>query len=178
MTVESERSSRALHLILMRHAKSDWADESISDHDRPLNKRGRRDAPLIALWLAQEDLIPDLVLVSSSERTRETIALMMEVWKAEPKRDEPKIVFSEELYHGTPGDILAVIATHGGNAKKLMVLAHNPGMASLVSHFAGDFTDMPTAAIAVFETTCDAWTKLHPGSPAKMIEFMRPKELI
>lgn len=165
-------SGSARQLILMRHAKSDWADESLSDHDRPLNARGRRDAPRMAQWLADQELLPERMLISSSHRTRETAALMMEAWGF-----EPDTVFSEELYHASPGDILAAAQIDGVDSNRLMILAHNPGMTSLVSHFARDFMEMPTAAIAVFETDCQSWKELQPGTSTKLREFMRPKGL-
>jgi len=184
MTEELERSTDARYLILMRHAKSDWGDESLPDHDRPLNRRGRRDAPQMARWLSDSDLIPDTILISSSVRTRETVALMMDTWTMEPsgtmepsETSESKMSFSEDLYHASPEEIIGVIQCDGGESRCLLVVAHNPGMTSLVSHFADRFTEMPTAAIAVFQTECEAWSNLRPGTVMRMIEQMVPKGL-
>jgi phosphohistidine phosphatase len=172
MSTAADTSNASRQLILMRHAKSDWADESLSDHDRPLNKRGRRDAPRVGHWLAEEDFLPDRILVSSSERTKETIALMIDAWQV-----DPETIFDDALYHASLGEILGAIQSNGGDSRRLMVLAHNPGMTSLVSHFAGDFMEMPTAAIGIFETACDSWTALHPGTSTRLLDFMRPKQL-
>ena len=68
----------------MRHAKSDWSDDSLADHERRLNPRGRHDAPRMADWLAEVDLVPDMILSSTSVRTRETVELMLHQWSAEP----------------------------------------------------------------------------------------------
>ena len=173
MTEQTDQSNSRRELILMRHAKSDWGDESLADHDRPLNQRGRRDAPRMARWLAEEDLVPELVLVSSSQRTRETISLMIDVW-----RDSPTIVYREQLYHSSPGDILATVGGDAGAHRRVMVLAHNPGMSSLVSHFAGEFTDMPTAAVAIFELTSPSWVAVNPGTSARLIDLLRPKDWV
>jgi phosphohistidine phosphatase len=172
MTGKSERSDGALHLILMRHAKSDWSDGSLSDHDRPLNHRGKRDAPNMARWLADQNLIPDLILVSSSQRTRETVALMTEIWNT-----EPDTLFREDLYHSSPEEIIGAVQCNGNDRQRVMVIAHNPGMTSLVSHFADDFIEMPTAAIAIFESTCDSWSDLKPATSMRLVEHKRPKEL-
>jgi len=157
-------------LILMRHAKSDWGDEDLSDHDRPLNKRGRRDAPRMAQWLAENDLVPELILSSTSVRTRQTVSLLLEIWNAEPTQ-----LYLEELYHAGPAEITAAVAGDGGDALRLMVVAHNPGMASLVSTWAGTYSDMPTAAVAVFQLD-RPWREL-PAADVELVDFMRPKAL-
>jgi phosphohistidine phosphatase len=91
-------------LILIRHAKSDWDDPALSDHDRPLNARGQRSAPRIGAWLAEQGVTPDAVLCSTALRTRETwdgIATQL------PEAPEP--VFSHGLYHAAPIDMLNAI---------------------------------------------------------------------
>jgi len=172
MTEEHEQPEDARHLILMRHAKSDWGDESLSDHDRPLNRRGQRDAPNMARWLADSDLIPDMILCSSAVRTRETVDTMMDVWTT-----EPTISFSEDLYHASPQHIIGAIRSDGGTSRRLLVVAHNPGMTSLVSHFAQRLTEMSTAAVAAFQTDGEPWDDLRPETAMRMIEQMRPKGL-
>jgi len=165
-------------LILMRHAKSDWSDESLSDHDRPLNGRGRRDAPRMAHWLADVDLIPDVILSSSSLRTRETVGLMTEAWST-----EPEIFFNESLYLAAPGSILGCAQSDASDARRLMIVAHNPGMAHLVSSLSGQIVEMPTAAIAVFQFASIDWKDLQPpssmshGTSVKLVHYMRPKAL-
>ena len=173
MTRDRERSDNGLRLILMRHAKSDWSNGSQSDHERPLNRRGKRDAPNMAGWLAECNLIPDLILVSSSQRTRETVGLMKEIWQTDPKID-----YQEGLYHSSPEEIIAAVQSNPGEHQTVMVVAHNPGMTSLVSHFAGDFVEMPTAAIAIFQPTCESWSDLRPDTSMQLVEHKRPKELI
>lgn len=159
-------------LILMRHAKSDWGDESLSDHDRPLNKRGRRDAPRMARWLEASGLVPDVILSSSSERTRETANLMTAEWSS-----EPTILLSESLYLATPSEILHTVRSDACEARRLLVLAHNPGMAHLVSQLSGEAVDMPTAAIAVFRIPGTDWGDVRSGTPMSRIELMKPKAL-
>jgi phosphohistidine phosphatase len=167
---QSERNTR--QLILMRHAKSDWGDHSLSDHERPLNGRGRRDSPRMAQWLSEIDMVPDVVLSSSSVRTRETVALMVEQWSV-----EPVLSFSDNLYHSSAESILAVIRSDACDARRLMVVAHNPGMAHLVSSLSNRLIEMPTAAIAIFQLQLTDWTHLGPGTPIELIQHMRPKAL-
>ncbi|MEM8666883.1 MAG: histidine phosphatase family protein [Planctomycetota bacterium] len=159
-------------LIVMRHAKSDWGDSSLSDHDRPLNARGQRDAPRMADWLADSGWTPDVVLSSSSLRTRQTLQLMNDRWQT-----EPTALYSESLYLAAPDTILDCIHSDGIGAKHLMVLAHNPGIAYFASTLANESLDMPTAAVAVFQLHLDQWSDLRVSTPMQMVEFMRPKAL-
>ncbi len=159
-------------LVLMRHAKSDWGSESLSDHQRPLNPRGAKNSPRMADWLAEIDATPDLILSSSAARTRETVDLMTPQWAATPTTS-----FSDSLYLATPEAILSTVASDGLDARVLMVVAHNPGMAHLVSHFASRAIDMPTAAIAVFDVEISSWSELRSSSRAELIQFMQPKSL-
>ncbi len=159
-------------LVLMRHAKSDWEDPSLSDHDRPLNKRGRRAAPAMAEWLAEVDSVPDLVLSSTSLRTCETLDLMLPEWPSEPETR-----YLKSLYLAPAESILQAIRDDGNDAKTILVLAHNPGMAHLVSCLTDKYMDMPTAAAAVFRVDIDDWqTPLDPDN-VKLVQFMRPKAL-
>ena len=162
------------YLILMRHAKSDWGDASLSDHGRPLNARGKRDAPRMAKWLSELGIVPDRILSSTSERTRETVGLMTLEWNR-----QPSIEWEESLYLAAPDKILSNVGMRGGAAHRLMVVAHNPGMSYLASALAGESRDMPTAAIAIFRTTqmeCD-WAEVISESQFEVVQFMRPKGL-
>ena len=159
-------------LILMRHAKSDWSDSSLSDHDRPLNSRGQRDAPSMANWLAESDWIPDVVLSSSSQRTCDTFRLMAEQWD-----QEPTVSFSQDLYLAAPEAILDSIRGDGIDANQLMVLAHNPGISYLASLLAEQSIELPTAAVAVFRVDVEQWSDLRQSTPIQLVDFMRPKAL-
>ncbi len=165
-------SSSALQLLLMRHAKSDWSVSGQRDHDRSLNARGRGDAPRMAQWLADQDLLPDRVLSSTSTRTRETIALMNESWASTISVD-----FVDTLYLASAEAILGAIHTLAGNSKRLLILCHNPGISHLASVLADRFTEMPTAAIAHFECKLDNWSGLSDSSHVRHVQTIRPKAL-
>ncbi|QEG00002.1 phosphohistidine phosphatase [Stieleria maiorica] len=142
-------------LILMRHAKSDHDDPSLSDHDRPLAKRGRRATPKMADWLDEHGCVPDLILCSSSFRTRETAELLLDHWGK-----KPVVVSSPDLYLSSPHTMLDVIGTESGDAASVMVLGHNPGISALASMLADRSLEMVTAAVAVFDV--DDLGKLGP----------------
>lgn len=133
-------------LILMRHAKSDHDDPSVSDHDRPLASRGIRDTPRIADWIADQDCVPQLILSSSSVRTQQTAELLLDRWD-----ENPAVSYSESLYLSNPETILAAIRGDNRGLDCVMVLAHNPGMSMLASILSNRAVEMPTAAVAIFE---------------------------
>ena len=172
MTFDSAATDRPKTLILMRHAKSDWGDDAISDHDRSLNPRGRRDSPRMARWLKELDLVPDLILCSSAKRTRQTVQLMCEQWDP-----SPNVSYTEALYLASPDTILKTSKSDGCDADVFMVVAHNPGTAYLACHLADQSLEMPTAAAAIFEIEITDWNQLRPTSPMRMTQWMRPKAL-
>ncbi|KAA1262072.1 phosphohistidine phosphatase [Rubripirellula obstinata] len=129
----------------MRHAKSDWDDRSLSDHDRPLNRRGKGDAPRMARWLHSIDSVPDVILCSSATRTMQTADLMLPLWE-----NRPKLTVCESLYLSSPETIFNLIGEALQSTSRLLVIAHNPGISSITSHLADQSIQMPTAAVAVF----------------------------
>jgi len=131
-----------IELILARHAKSDWGDTSITDHARPLNARGRRDAPLMAERLARSGASVDLLLSSTAVRARTTAAHFGEELGVEITEDR-------DLYLAS-GDALFMRAAAPG-AASVMVVAHDPGLSELAWRLSdGGITHMPTCAVARF----------------------------
>lgn len=159
-------------LVLMRHAKSDWSDGSLGDHDRGLNARGQRDAPRMAQWLAQLEIVPDRILCSSAIRTRQTVSLMTPHWPS-----QPEVSYCQSLYLSAPETMLETINSDGLDAEVLMLVAHNPGTTHLVGLLAGSYIEMPTAAIAIFQVDLSAWEQLRSSTPAELLHYMRPKAL-
>ena len=109
-------------LTLMRHAKSDWNDPDQDDFDRPLNDRGRRDAPVMGQFLSNNNLTPDVILCSSAQRTRETMNLV-----AGALRTTPECCVSYDLYLASPKDMLAAIQQLDDEVTNALMIAHNPG---------------------------------------------------
>ncbi|GAA1917998.1 histidine phosphatase family protein [Streptomyces sodiiphilus] len=151
MSVEVPR-----RIVLLRHAKADWPQ--VSDHDRPLAERGRKDAPVAGRWLAGTGIRPDLTLCSTSARTRETWKLLVPEL---PQR--PRTVYEERLYDASLGELIAVINGVDDEIRDLMLVGHNPGMHALADALAGEADEeaaarmarkgFPTSAIAVLGFT-------------------------
>ena len=161
----------------MRHAKSDWANEGLSDHDRPLNARGERDAPEMAKWIAAHAGVPDVILASTAKRVRQTIIAMTSTWGV-----TPCCWPLESLYLATPQTILELIRCEAVDADgrrpgRLLVVGHNPGMEQLVSSLSLSEVTMPTAAVALF--ACERIVADDDSAPRviQTIAIGRPKEL-
>ena len=162
-------------LILTRHAKSDWGDPMLDDHDRPLNARGLHDAPRIGAWLQAKGIVPESVTVSSARRARETwhgIASSLDA--------SPETRTAAQLYHASPDVLLA--HARAGHGRAQMLIGHNPGMAEAAHRLAGQaadhprFADFPTLATLVLAFYGDDWRALDWGT-GRVLGFVTPHDL-
>jgi phosphohistidine phosphatase len=168
------------HLLLLRHAKAVLGDHGMADIDRPLAERGEKAAKLMGRWLADHDLAPDLVLCSPARRTRQT----WEIASLELAPVETR--FLDELYDfGDGAALLKAIRRHGGEAKRLLLVIHNPATQNLALSLAGSgekalISDMaekyPTAGLAVFTLAGEGWSKTAEGA-GRLDHFIRPRML-
>lgn len=171
-----------LTLTLLRHAKSDWADDSLEDFDRPLAQRGKKAAPKIGKALHQLGPKIDLVLCSPAKRTCETLDLVLkELSNCTPTN----VRFEHDLYHAPPQHILKHVIKQAGDAQHVLVIGHNPGLELLASSLAHEgrsddiaamTTKFPTAALAQFAFQSDTWADIvtHPG---RLTHFLTPRRL-
>ncbi len=159
-------------LLIMRHAKSSYKDTDLTDHERPLKKRGKNDAQLMGKLLKSKKIVPDLILCSTAERAKETAELL-----ADSMKYKDKIVFSDALYMAEPSDILAEISSHAKKQKTLMVIGHNPGSEALVQILTGKVESLPTASIAYVTAKIDDWHAVEKSDGLKLKNLWRPKDL-
>lgn len=158
-------------LILMRHAKSSWDHPGLEDHARPLNKRGRKSAKVLGTWLRANDLVPDEVLSSDSERTRETFALLGLDLAAD---------FTRALYHADAMAMQAVL--RGATGDRVLMIGHNPGISEFAINAIDEppqhtrFFDYPTGATLVADFPIDDWTAFR-WSTGHAAQFVVPREL-
>ena len=165
-------------LYLMRHAKSDWHSAAQSDFDRPLNKRGSKDAARMGQWLQQHNVTPSLILASPAQRTRQTVQA---VTKALDTKDKD-VTFNRDLYLANRATLLKVLHAIPESTDSVLLVAHNPGMDDLVEWLSPEplpLSDsgklMTTAALAIFEVS-GPWAKLKRGE-VTLQQLLRPKEL-
>jgi phosphohistidine phosphatase len=159
-------------LSILRHAKSSWKDSSLEDHDRPLNKRGARDAPRIGELIREQDLVPDTILSSTARRARDT-ALAVATAAGFP--DEVR--FTRSLYEASPDTCLEVLRDLPDTTGHAMIVAHNPTLEELVALLVGETHLMPTAALAVVELPIERWRDLDPLPRGSLRALWRPREL-
>ena len=158
-------------LVLMRHAKSDWNSNAQTDHDRPLNPRGRRDAPRMAQHLVANGIVPDRVILSDSVRTRETWDGM---WSLFPELTPE---FLNSLYHGGLREISDAVSRFGRGSDTLLVLGHNPGWSMAASWLCGQHVLLKTADIAVLEQSVWEWEDSFKAGVWSLTAHWNPKRI-
>ena len=162
-----------LTLILVRHAKSDHP-AGTDDHDRPLNERGRSDAPRMGAWLAERDHVPERTLCSTAKRAVETFEGLRQGGLETPAN------YDRRLYHAAPDAMIDLL--RGREERALMIVGHNPGMGILASHLAADapehqrFTAYPTCAVTVLRFDAEQWADIRPGT-GEVADFAVPRDL-
>ncbi len=159
-------------LLLMRHAKSDWKQPGLSDHDRPLNARGRAAAPAIARKLLECGPNVDVILASSAVRVQETVALLQEQWSS-----GAELLTSPALYLASPQQIMSEVQSLHDTWHSALVVGHNPGMAALVCHLAAQDLEFPTGALAIFQFDTNTWSKVFSKGGAELMDFCKPRDL-
>ncbi len=169
-----------LDLLLLRHAKSSWDHNNISDHDRPLSERGLAAAPRMADHIATNGLTPDLILCSTSARTRATLSVVLERLSS-----APPVVFEQALYLAEDGELLARINRVDDAVKRLMIIGHNPGFEDLARSLSGRgeraalaalHRKFPTCGLAVITFDVAHWSNIGERS-GTLTAFITPRSL-
>lgn len=153
----------------MRHAKSSWKDDSIQDHDRPLKKRGLKDAAEIGKILKRKDLVPDKIVSSNAVRAADTAAVV-----AEKSGYKKEVELTDRLYMAEGSAILDLIRGQPDSVKTLMVIGHNPGMEALVQVLSKKIESLATANVAYFQVDIKSWKDLSKDVKNKLRKFWQP----
>jgi len=159
-------------LLLLRHAKSSWKNPGLADINRPLNKRGKRDAPRMGMLLREQDLVPDIILSSPAIRTRKTAqAVSIE------SGYEYDIEIHDEFYPGNPYSFIETLTAMPDQIKKALIVAHNPGLEEFLDVLTGESARMPTSALAQISLPINSWSELINREEGKLVDLWRVKEL-
>jgi phosphohistidine phosphatase len=159
-------------LLILRHAKSSWLESGLADHDRPLNKRGQRDAPRMGRLLRQEDLVPDLIISSSAVRASKTAQQVIE-----ESGYEGELRLERELYASEPEAYLDILQLLPDEVGRVMVVGHNPGLEELLELLTGDWRRLPTAALAQVSLDLDVWQDLSEETRGKLVNLWLPRQI-
>jgi phosphohistidine phosphatase len=158
-------------LFLVRHAKSSWDDLSLPDSDRPLNDRGKRDAPRMGDRLAKRKVKIDLILSSPARRATKTARIFADKLDYTLK----DIVVDDRLYPGAANDLLEILHGLGNKWDRVMLVGHHPALSKLAHRFSSDITHMPTCAVAQFTFKAKKWRDVREATLSEA-KFDRPKK--
>lgn len=165
-----------LYLYIMRHAKSDWSGPQISDFERPINKRGTRNAMRIGEWMNENNHIPQKIISSPALRAKETIELVTEQIS---KFNLEDLTYEDELYLAGFTQLIEFINTYKDKVQSLMLVGHNPGIENLVNYLcdkSGDKeTIVTTANLFIFKFSSDSFNTAV--DTIELVEVIKPREL-
>ncbi len=159
-------------LLIMRHAKSSWKDSDLKDSERPLNKRGKKDAPFMAEVLVEKELVPQRILSSTAVRAVETVKFLTEAMDY-----DQEILFLDAYYMAEPETYIEYIRQLPDNIERVMVMGHNPGLEGLVQILCGQVESLPTAAVAHLAIPVDSWQDLTLDTECHLVDLFLPQEL-
>ena len=159
-------------ILLLRHAKSSWKDAGQTDHARPLNKRGLRDAPRMGRLIAEQNLTPNLIVSSSAVRAMHTAKAV-----AEAIDGLTPLVEEDELYLASPRAYIDTARYLEESFQRILFVGHNPGISELLNALTGCDTVMPTAALAQIELPINQWNRLSRQTEGRLVALWRPKEI-
>ena len=159
-------------LLIIRHAKSDWSDESLEDINRPLSDKGKKQACKMGHWLAEHDLIPQLILVSPARRAQQTLTRLTRHWDTPPENRTVEALYNadlETLIHTINQEV-------PDSVRRVAILGHNPGLEKLLAWLTGDeeSSHLSTCAIAEVLVPGD-WQHLQQAH-ARQIIRATPKD--
>ena len=159
-------------LLILRHAKSSWNYPELSDYGRPLNARGKRDAPRMGEFLREQGLIPNRILTSSAKRARKTASKV-----AKTCGYTGKVKKVDAFYDSVAGVYYETLQALPDKYQRVMVVGHNPTMEQLVRSLTGEFRQMPTAALAHIELPIQRWEALNVDTEGTLVNLWTPKTL-
>ena len=159
-------------VLILRHAKSSWSKPGLADIDRPLNKRGKQDAPRMGALLDEQDLVPDLILSSPARRARNTAQAVSEHCSF-----SGEIETVPDFYPGDAYTFIDTLMALPDEDKNVMIVAHNPGVEELLYALAGESARMPTSALAQVTLPIDTWQELDDDVEGVLENLWRVKEI-
>lgn len=160
-------------LVLIRHAKSSWAEIGQADFERPLNERGENDAPMMGNRLKNIDLVPNLIIASTAKRAKQTAKKIADAIGY----DKEDIQWEEKLYHCMPPTFEEVISGIKDGVKTVFIVAHNPGITAFANTLSQSFSidNMPTCSIVAAQMDLEDWEEFKTAKK-KVFLFDYPKK--
>jgi len=157
-------------LLLLRHAKSSWKQPEIHDHDRPLNKRGKKEAPRVGMYLKEHDLVPDLIISSTARRARDTAQAVLE-----ESGFEGEVDLYQDLYLSDTSCYLDILRSLPDSARRVLVVGHNPDMDEFLTMLTDSNDHMTTAALAQIDLPITSWQELNEATDGRLQVVWSPR---
>lgn len=159
------------NLIIIRHAKSSWDDPAMADKDRPLNKRGKRDAPFMGSVLKFRDLPPDHIVTSTAKRALKTAQIIAEAVGHDPAEIEAR----DSVYLADVPTLVSLVQGLDDDWERVYLFGHNPDLTELANRLAGEsIANIPTCGMASIEFEVDSWGHIMAGA-GRLAFFDYPK---
>jgi phosphohistidine phosphatase len=158
-------------LLLLRHAKSSWNQPELHDHDRPLNKRGKKEAPKVGSYLKENDLVPDLILSSTARRAHDTAQTV-----ADESGFAGQIDLYQDLYMSDTGSYLDILRCLPEESNRVLVVGHNPDLEELLTLLTDVTQHLTTAALAQVDLPISSWQELNEATDGRLQNLWSPRE--
>jgi len=157
-------------LYIIRHAKSSRSDETLEDFERPLNKRGKENAPMIGERLKEKGIMPDIIISSPAKRAKSTAEMI-----AKEIGYKKKILFDENIYEASVDELRKIIRAIDDKNSAAFLVGHNPSLNDLANYYVHHEVNIPTCGIVEIAFECDTWADIEPKN-AKLLSFEYPKK--
>jgi len=158
-------------LFLLRHAKSNWKDQSLPDFERPLNRRGKEASERVGRYLRDHVIVPELVLSSPAVRARDTVDRV-----SRKAKWDTEIRYDQRIYEAAGVSLLELVTQIENDRKTALLVGHNPGMEELLLLLTGNTEQLPTAALAKVEIKTTRWATAV-AKKARLVWLITPREL-
>ena len=159
-------------LILFRHAKSSWKDSAIPDHQRPLNKRGKKDAPRMGEYLQDQGVYLDVILCSTAKRARATAKGFLKEYTF-----EGDLFYIDDLYQARNDTFITLLKQLPENVDTAMIIGHNPEMEIFLEIICDEYEHMPTASMANIRFLIERWIELSVITSGELMNLWVPREI-
>ena len=159
-------------LLLMRHAKSSWKDSDLKDFDRPLNKKGKKDAPMMGHLIKDQELVPEVIFCSPAQRTVQTIEAFVKAcgYKGD-------IQYVDSYYMGEPSSFLEPLTQLPDDVERVLVVGHNPGLEGLLQLISTRVESLSTGAIAYLVLPIKHWHEINDDTEGELVQLWLPRDL-
>ena len=159
-------------LLLMRHAKSSWKQPDLPDHERPLNKRGKKDAPLIGSLIKEKELVPQKMMISSAVRAAETAKMLQDT-----SGFSGELECLDSFYLAEPNVYLENLQSLPDQIERVMLIGHNPGLEGLLQILSGRILPLTAGAVAHIVLPIEHWSEVNLDCEAELVETFSPHDL-